>query len=73
MDVRDFMAGGVEVKVVDENKVVVEGSAEQQNEGSMSKQRFRRSFTFPGLVKVEATLSADGILTIKVPKKVCTL
>ena len=74
MDVREFMTGDVKVKVVDEDEVVVEGSVEQQNGGSESKQSFRRSFTFPGLVKdadITSTMSVDGILTITVPKKVC--
>ena len=71
----DFKDGGVSVKVVDEDKVVVEGSMEQQNGESVSKKSFRRSFTFPGLgtggAGVASTMSADGILTITVPKKVC--
>ncbi|KAK8382844.1 hypothetical protein O3P69_011416 [Scylla paramamosain] len=72
IDVRDFMAGDLKVKVVDEDQVVVEGSVEQQNGGSLSKKSFRRSFNFPGLVKaadIASTMSSDGILTITVPKK----
>ncbi|KAG0721980.1 Heat shock protein 22 [Chionoecetes opilio] len=72
MDVRDFMAGDVKVKVVDEDEVLVEGSVEQQNGGAVSKKSFRRSFTFPGLVKaadITSTMSCDGVLTVTVPKK----
>ncbi|XP_050702171.1 serine-rich adhesin for platelets-like isoform X2 [Eriocheir sinensis] len=72
MDVRDFMAGDVKVKVVDEDEVVVEGSVEQRSGGSVSKKSFRRSFTFPGLVKaadITSTMSSDGVLTVTVPKK----
>ena len=73
MDVKDFMSGDVKVKVVDEDEVVVEGSVEQKDGGSLSKKSFRRSFTFPGLVKesdITSTMSSDGVLTITVPKKV---
>ena len=74
IDVKDFTAGDLKVKVIDEDQVVVEGSVEQQNGGSLSKKTFRRSFNFPGLVKaadITSTMSSDGILTITVPKKVC--
>ncbi|XP_045113788.1 uncharacterized protein LOC123506027 [Portunus trituberculatus] len=76
IDVHDFKDGGVSVKVVDEDQVVVEGSMEQQNGGSVSKKSFRRSFEFPGLVQgagVASTLSTDGILTITVPKNITQL
>ncbi|XP_071527100.1 uncharacterized protein [Panulirus ornatus] len=72
MDVRDFLSGDVKVKVVDEDELVVEGSVEQRQEGSVSKKSFRRRFSFPGLVKPEAitsTMSSDGVLTVIVPKK----
>nr|XP_045592113.1 uncharacterized protein LOC123754035 isoform X2 [Procambarus clarkii] len=73
LDVRDFLSGDVKVKMVDENELVVEGSVEQRKEGSVSKKRFRRLFSFPGLVRPEAvtsTMSSDGVLTVTVPKKV---
>nr|XP_045592116.1 uncharacterized protein LOC123754035 isoform X5 [Procambarus clarkii] len=72
LDVRDFLSGDVKVKMVDENELVVEGSVEQRKEGSVSKKRFRRLFSFPGLVRPEAvtsTMSSDGVLTVTVPKK----
>lgn len=72
MDVRDFMHNDVKVKVVDENELVVEGNVEKRDGGSVSKKNFRRSFIFPGLVKLEAVssaMSSDGVLTINVPKK----
>ncbi|KAG7161076.1 uncharacterized protein LOC121875506 [Homarus americanus] len=72
MDVRDFVSGDVKVKVVDEDELVVEGSVEQRQEGSVSKKSFRRRFSFPGLVRPEAvtsTMSSDGVLTVTVPKK----
>ncbi|XP_050702163.1 microtubule-actin cross-linking factor 1, isoforms 6/7-like [Eriocheir sinensis] len=72
MDVRDFMAGDVKVKVVDEDEVVVEGSVGHRSGGSVSQKSFRRSFTFPGLVKaadITSTMSSDGVLTVTVPKK----
>ncbi|KAK7081771.1 hypothetical protein SK128_006750 [Halocaridina rubra] len=72
MDVKDFMQQEVKVKVVDDNELVIEGSVEKKNGGSVSKKSFNRSYVFPGLVKtdsVSSAMSSDGILTVTVPKK----
>ncbi|XP_066965169.1 serine-rich adhesin for platelets-like [Macrobrachium rosenbergii] len=71
LDVRDFMDGDVKVKIVDENELVIEGSAEKKDGHSISKKSFCRRFTFPGLVKADAVssaMSSDGVLTVNVPK-----
>ncbi|XP_064079484.1 serine-rich adhesin for platelets-like [Macrobrachium nipponense] len=71
LDVRDFMDGDVKVKILDENELVIEGSAEKKDGHSISKRSFCRRFTFPGLVKgdaVSSAMSSDGVLTVNVPK-----
>ncbi|XP_076061846.1 uncharacterized protein LOC143037464 isoform X2 [Oratosquilla oratoria] len=72
MDMREFVEGDVKVKA-DGQKLVVEGHSEKKENNSSSNRSFRRCFTFPTLVNMEAVtsaLSSDGVLTITAPKKV---
>ncbi|XP_076061822.1 uncharacterized protein LOC143037452 isoform X2 [Oratosquilla oratoria] len=72
MDMRVFVEGDVKVKA-DGQKLVVEGHSEKKENNSSSNRSFRRCFTFPTLVNMEAVtsaLSSDGVLTITAPKKV---
>ncbi|XP_047474080.1 uncharacterized protein LOC125028649 [Penaeus chinensis] len=74
IDVRDFMDGDIKVKVVDDSELVIEGSVEKRQDGSVSKSTFCRRFSFPGLLSedtVSSSMSADGVLTVTVPKKSC--
>lgn len=73
IDVRDFMDGDIKVKVVDDSELVIEGSVEKRRDGAVSKKTFCRRFSFPGLLSedaVSSSMSADGVLTVTVPKKV---
>lgn len=70
---RDFMDGDIKVKVVDDSELVIEGSVEKRRDGAVSKKTFCRRFSFPGLLSedaVSSSMSADGVLTVTVPKKV---
>ncbi|XP_042876730.1 uncharacterized protein LOC122256254 [Penaeus japonicus] len=46
IDVRDFMDGDIKVKVVDDSELVIEGSVEKRQDGSVSKKTFCRHFSF---------------------------
>lgn len=74
MDVHDFVAGEVKVKVAGEQELLVEGRTETKDgEWSVSTNSFRRRFSLPtntDVKAVSAVLSDDGILTITAPKKV---
>ncbi|XP_047474849.1 uncharacterized protein LOC125029107 [Penaeus chinensis] len=72
IDVQDFMDGDIKVKVVDDSELVIEGSVEKRQDGTVSKNTFCRRFSFPGLLSedtVSSSMSADGVLTVTVPKK----
>ncbi|XP_037777724.1 uncharacterized protein LOC119574519 isoform X2 [Penaeus monodon] len=72
IDVHDFMDGDIKVKVVDDSELVIEGSVEKRQDGAVSKNTFCRRFSFPGLLSedtVSSSVSADGVLTVTVPKK----
>ncbi|XP_037777726.1 LOW QUALITY PROTEIN: uncharacterized protein LOC119574521 [Penaeus monodon] len=72
IDVRDFMDGDIKVKVVDDSELVIEGNVEKRQDGAVSKNTFCRRFSFPGLLSedtVSSSMSADGVLTVTVPKK----
>lgn len=75
VDVHDFMEGELKLKVVGERTVMVEGSTEANNgKFSLSKQSFRRKFSLPQSINMDAisaVISSDGILTISAPKLVC--
>ncbi|XP_042876733.1 uncharacterized protein LOC122256256 [Penaeus japonicus] len=76
IDVRDFMDGDIKVKVVDDNELVIEGSVEKRQDGSVSKKTFCRRFSFPALLSedtVSSSMSADGVLTVTLPKKISLL
>ncbi|XP_037777753.1 uncharacterized protein LOC119574553 [Penaeus monodon] len=72
IDVRDFMDGDIKVKVVDDSELVIEGNVEKRQDDAVSKNTFCRRFSFPGLLSedtVSSSMSADGVLTVTVPKK----
>ncbi|XP_042864567.1 uncharacterized protein LOC122248546 [Penaeus japonicus] len=76
IDVRDFMDGDIKVKVVDDSELVIEGSVEKRQDGSVSKKTFCRRFSFPALLSedtVSSSMSADGVLTVTLPKKISLL
>ncbi|KAK8398783.1 hypothetical protein O3P69_004110 [Scylla paramamosain] len=72
MDVHDFVAGEVKVKVAGEQELVVEGRTETNTgDWSVSTNSFRRRFYLPANTDVKAmsaVLSDDGILTITAPR-----
>ena len=73
MDVEGFIDSDLQVKVLGPCSICVEGVQEKKIGGSESKKFFRRRFSLPDLALVEdakSSLSADNVLTIKVPKKV---
>lgn len=72
LDVQQFKPSEVSVKIQD-NTVVIEGKHEEREDqhGYISR-HFTRKYVLPKEVDVEqlaSTLSSDGILTIKAPKK----
>ncbi|XP_042213196.1 uncharacterized protein LOC121860193 [Homarus americanus] len=73
VDVNDFINGGeVNVRTVEEREVVVEGRVERQVGNTRSSKSFKRSFTLPDNIQVEAltaVVSSDGVLIIRAPKK----
>merc|ERR1711915_1098880 len=69
IDVNDFVGGDVNVKVLDEEELLVEGHMEKKEEGSssVSSHSFRRYFTLPrhtDMAAITSVMSTDGILTI---------
>ncbi|XP_071532987.1 uncharacterized protein [Panulirus ornatus] len=76
VDVQDFVNGGViNVKTVDDREVVIEGHIEKQEGNTKSSKRFCKRFTLPEDILVESVscvVSADGVLTIKAPRKPST-
>ena len=74
IDVQNFVAGEVKVKMSGERELVVEGRAETKiGDWSVSSNSFRRRFCLPtntDVAAVSAVLSDDGILTITAPRKV---
>ncbi|XP_017085269.1 heat shock protein 22 [Drosophila eugracilis] len=70
LDVKDYSE--LNVKVLDESVVLVEGKSEQKedNQGSYTSRHFLRRFVLPEgyeADKVTSSLSSDGVLTISVP------
>jgi len=71
VDVRDFMVGDLKVEAVGDDEIRVTGSVEQYDGKNVQTKTFNRKFHVPGPVdhsQVNATMSADGVLTIRVPK-----
>lgn len=71
-DVQHFTPEEINVKLVGENVIAIEGKHEEKGDehGSISR-HFVRKFTVPkgfDLTKVESRLSSDGVLTIIAPK-----
>nr|XP_027233877.1 uncharacterized protein LOC113825261 isoform X1 [Penaeus vannamei] len=73
VDVQDFINGGeVNVKVVNEREIVIEGHVEKKEGNTTSTKRFRKRYVLPEDIEVEkvtSVMSSDGVLTIKTPKK----
>ncbi|CAL4100593.1 unnamed protein product [Meganyctiphanes norvegica] len=74
IDVQDFINDGeVNVKVVNDNELVVEGRVQKNDGGANSMKNFKKSFTLSpntDLDSITSVVSADGVLAITVPKKV---
>lgn len=74
VDVQDFINGGeVNVKVVNEREIVIEGHVEKKEGNTTSTKRFRKRYVLPEDIEVEkvtSVMSSDGVLTITTPKKV---
>jgi len=71
VDVRDFMVGDLKVEAVGNDEIRVTGTVEVYDGKNMSTKTFNRKFHVPGPVdhsQVSATMSADGVLTIRIPK-----
>jgi len=71
VDVRDFMVGDLKVEAVGNDEIRVTGSVDQYDGKNVSTKTFNRKFHVPGPVdhsQVSATMSADGVLTIRIPQ-----
>ncbi|XP_063613465.1 uncharacterized protein LOC134786751 [Penaeus indicus] len=73
VDVQDFINGGeVNVKVVNEREIIIEGHVEKKEGNTTSTKRFRKRYVLPEDIEVEkvtSVMSSDGVLTITTPKK----
>lgn len=72
LDVRQFKAEEIQVKVADETISVSGKHEEKQDEGNFSYQEYSRKHSLPPGVRasdVKCVLSSDGILTITAPRK----
>ncbi|KAK7067253.1 hypothetical protein SK128_020018 [Halocaridina rubra] len=72
IDVQDFIVGGeVNVKTVDEQRVVIEGHVQKQEGGTTSSKSFMKTFIFSDaeMEEIYSVMSSDGILTVTIPKK----
>ncbi|CAL4094083.1 unnamed protein product [Meganyctiphanes norvegica] len=71
VDVRDFMVGDLKVEAVGNDEIKVTGSVDVYDGKNVVTKTFNRKFHVPGPVdhsQVTATMSADGVLTIRIPK-----
>lgn len=72
LDVQQFKPNEVTVKIQD-NTIVIEGKHEErQDQHGFISRHFTRKYVLPKEVDIDqvaSTLSSDGILTIKAPKK----
>jgi len=72
MDVEQFKPNELNVKVVDDNIIVVEGKHEdREDDHGFISRHFVRRYALPKgyeADKVQSSLSSDGVLTITVPK-----
>ncbi|XP_064079467.1 LOW QUALITY PROTEIN: uncharacterized protein LOC135196549 [Macrobrachium nipponense] len=72
IDVQDFTVGGeINVKTVDETKVVIEGQVQRTEGNSTSSKSFKKTFIFSDadMENITSVMSSDGVLTVTVPKK----
>jgi len=70
IDVKDYKAEDISVKVIDD-QIVVEGSLEKKQGSKKSSQQFVRRFEMPPnaeFTKVSSALSRDGVLKVICPK-----
>lgn len=61
------------VKVVNEREIIIEGHVEKKEGNTTSTKRFRKRYVLPEDIEVEkvtSVMSSDGVLTITTPKKV---
>ena len=75
IDVSNFSSKNLNVKVVEDDKIMIGGSYQKYFEDSPKIQKFNEYFEFPGVnenSKIITTLSKDSILTIIVEKLVNT-
>ncbi|KAK4300942.1 hypothetical protein Pmani_026883 [Petrolisthes manimaculis] len=72
MDVHDFVKGDVNINLVGEREMVVEGRLEtHEGNVAVSSNSFKRRFCLPHDTNIEAissVMSSDGVLTITVPR-----
>jgi len=73
VDAKDYKPDEINVKVTDDNVIIVEGKIEKKEGNKTSSQSFTRRFMLPGSIvdftKISSALSKDGILKIIAPKK----
>ncbi|XP_068209021.1 dentin sialophosphoprotein-like [Palaemon carinicauda] len=73
IDVRDFVGGDLQVKALEQNEILVEGTKEVKGEdGRSSSKSFSRQVKLPATIKVDAItslLSKDGELVVTAPKE----
>nr|UQK61705.1 small heat shock protein [Eisenia fetida] len=72
LDVSHFSPEEISIKTVD-NRVIIQGKhQEKQDEHGFIERQFKRTYVLPNDVDpntVKSSLSADGVLSIKAPKK----
>jgi len=72
LDVSHFSPEEISIKTVD-NRVIIHGKhQEKQDEHGFIERQFKRTYVLPNDVDpntVKSSLSADGVLSIKAPKK----
>lgn len=74
MDVRDFNPRNLQVRAVEDNRIVVEGKYQQVSPDGVSSawKTFSKEFTLPDEADIDlvtTALSKDGVLTIRAPRK----
>ncbi|XP_018007155.1 uncharacterized protein LOC108664965 isoform X2 [Hyalella azteca] len=74
MDVKNFDPRNLQVRVVDDNRIVVEGKYEQKSADGASSawKTFSKEFTMPDEADIDlvtTALSKEGVLTVRAPRK----
>ena len=74
LDTSGYTPNDISVKAVGDRELQIDGNhVEKSSTGSETSKNFSRRFCLPGLVKLEeitSSLSPDGRLTIRAPKKI---